>query len=202
MAAPSYVDVRLDPELALGAVSTPLFATRIIVTGSGAEQRIGMWAGSRRRYTATLEGKTLAQIQGLLAFWYAREGRLYGFRFKDWNDYSTAGVKYDLVELTATTFQLVKRYTSGAVTIVRTLYAPVAGTVQVWNAGTEITSGWTLAATTGVVTFSTDPGYVPSWTGEFDVPVRFDMADPVFTAHWPGVHSWDELSVIELVGST
>ena len=201
MPAPVIDDVRLSPEIAAGAVSSPMFSTRVVVTGGGAEQRIGLWAGARRRFAVSLEQKTPTELAALLAFWKARQGRLRGFRFKDWSDYATGATKYDLVELTATTFQLVKRYVSGAQVHVRTIYLPVVGTVQIWDGVTEITSGFTVDHLSGVVTFTSDPAYQPSATFEFDVPARFDMSDPQFVSHWPGVQSWDQLSVIELVST-
>ena len=74
------------------------------------------------------------------------------------------------------TFQLAKRYTSGAQTWVRTITKPVAGTIRVALGMVEQMSGWTVDTTTGVVTFTTAPaGGVAVRAGfEFDVPVRFD----------------------------
>ena len=53
---------------------------------------------------------------------------------------------------------------------------PVAGTVRVALGTVEQMSGWTLDATTGVVTFTTAPGngVIVRAGFEFDVPVRFD----------------------------
>lgn len=199
MAAPTIDDVRLDPDIGYGSVASPVFATKVVVTGAGAEQRIGLWSGARRRYVATLEDKTPTQLADLLAFWYARQGRLRAFRWKDWADYSTGATKYNLTELSATTFQLVKTYSSGGQTLTRNIYLPVSGTTRIYNGGTEITSGWTVSTTTGIVTFSVDPPYTPSATFEFDVPVRFDMDGPQFVSHNPNQFSWEELAVVELI---
>jgi uncharacterized protein (TIGR02217 family) len=53
---------------------------------------------------------------------------------------------------------------------------PVAGTVRVARGGVEAMSGWTVDATTGVITFAAAPGTDVLITAgfEFDVPVRFD----------------------------
>ena len=52
----------------------------------------------------------------------------------------------------------------------------VAGTVRVALGTVEQMSGWTVDATTGVVTFNTAPatGVIIRAGFEFDVPVRFD----------------------------
>ena len=72
--------------------------------------------------------------------------------------------------------RLSKRYTSGAQTWTRSIAKPVTGTVRIALGTVEQMSGWTLDATTGVVTFTTAPGsgVVIRAGFEFDVPVRFD----------------------------
>ena len=59
---------------------------------------------------------------------------------------------------------------------VRRIGKPVAGTVRVARAGVEAVSGWSVDATTGVVTFAAAPavGVLVTAGFEFDVPVRFD----------------------------
>jgi len=75
-----------------------------------------------------------------------------------------------------TSFQLVKRYTSGAQSWTRAIAKPVTGTVRIAFGGVEQPSGWSADTTTGLVTFSTAPGVGVAVTAgfEFDVPVRFD----------------------------
>ncbi|PKP67590.1 MAG: TIGR02217 family protein, partial [Alphaproteobacteria bacterium HGW-Alphaproteobacteria-5] len=72
--------------------------------------------------------------------------------------------------------QLVKAYTSGAQSWTRAITKPVAGTVRVALDGAEQLGGWSIDATTGVVTFDTAPATGVAVTAgfEFDVPVRFD----------------------------
>jgi uncharacterized protein (TIGR02217 family) len=64
-------------------------------------------------------------LAAVVAFFEARNGRLYGFRWKDWGDYksclpSGAPTATDRVigtgDGTTTAFQLVKAYSSGAQT--------------------------------------------------------------------------------------
>src|SRR4029434_7682253 len=56
-----------------------------------------------------------------------------------------------------TQFQLVKHYPSGGVIEVRTITKPVPGTVKVYLEGIQQLSGWSVDATTGLVTFGTLP---------------------------------------------
>ena len=65
---------------------------------------------------------------------------------------------------------------SGAQASVRRIVKPVAGSVRVALASVEALSGWSVDATTGIVTFGTAPaaGVLVTAGFEFDVPVRFD----------------------------
>ena len=75
-----------------------------------------------------------------------------------------------------TTFQLVKRYSSGSQTWTRAIAKPVAGTVRIALDSAEQASGWSVDTTTGLVSFDTAPASGVAITAgfEFDVPVRFD----------------------------
>ena len=101
--------------------------------------------------------KKQAQIE-LIAFFRARTGKAYGFRFKDWTDHRATGQLLGTGDDALTQFQLVKHYPSGSVIEVRTITKPVAGTVQVYLDGVEQLSGWSVNTTTGLVTFGTAPG--------------------------------------------
>lgn len=124
-------------------------------------------------------------LAAVVAFFEARNGRLHGFRFKDWGDHksclpSGALAPTDQVIGTGdgatTAFQLVKRYASGSHAWVRFITKPVAGSVAVALNSAPQASGWSVDTTTGVVTFTIAPGAGVAITAgfEFDVPVRFD----------------------------
>jgi len=124
-------------------------------------------------------------LASVVAFFEARNGRLYGFRWKDWGDYksclpSGAPAASDQAIGTGdgatTAFQLVKAYDSGAQSWTRTIAKPVSGTVTVAIGGVVQASGWSVDITTGLVTFTAAPANGVAITAgfEFDVPVRFD----------------------------
>ena len=78
----------------------------------------------------------------------------------------------------AAVFQLVKGYGDGAAVERRPVVKPVAGSVRVAIDGGEVTEGFSVDVTTGIVTFAV--GHVPAEGTEiragfeYDVPVRFD----------------------------
>ena len=181
----AFHEVRFPDNISRGARGGPERRTQVVELASGDEERNASWANSRRRYDVAYGIRRADDLAAVVAFFEARNGRLHGFRYKDWADYksclpSQAISPTDQQIGTGTgvlkTFQLAKRYSSGAQTWVRTIAKPVTGTVRVALGTVEQMSGWTLDATTGVVTFTTSPGsgVIIRAGFEFDVPVRFD----------------------------
>ena len=144
--------------------------------------------------------KKQAQIDELIAFFRARRGKAYGFRFKDWTDYKATGQLLGMGDGTLTQFQLVKEYPSGSVIEVRTITKPVAGTVNVYLDGTLQAAGWSVDTTTGLVTFSTAPALGIEVTAdfEFDVSVRFDTDHMAVTVETYKLHTWQQIPIVEL----
>jgi len=181
----AFHEVRFPDNISRGARGGPERRTQIVELASGDEERNASWADSRRRYDVAYGIRRADDLAAVVAFFEARNGRLHGFRYKDWADYKSAPPSQAITPTdqqigTGTgslqTFQLAKRYASGAQTWVRTVAKPVAGTVRVALGMVEQMSGWTLDTTTGFVTFTTAPanGVAVRAGFEFDVPVRFD----------------------------
>ena len=181
----AFHEVRFPDTISRGARGGPERRTQIVELASGDEERNASWANSRRRYDISYGIRRADDLAAVVAFFEARNGRLHGFRFKDWSDYksctpSAVPAHQDQLIGTgngiATAFQLVKRYASGAQTWVRTITKPVAGTISIALGGVSQPSGWTVDPATGTVSFATAPGNgVTVRAGfEFDVPVRFD----------------------------
>ena len=181
----AFHEVRFPEAIGRGARGGPERRTQVVELASGDEERNASWASSRRRYDVSYGIRRADDLAAVVAFFEARNGRLHGFRFRDWSDYKsgppsqTPSPLDQLIGIgdgTTTAFQLVKRYTSGAQAWVRTVTKPVAGTVRVALAGAEQLSGWSVDTTIGVVTFAAAPGTGVAVTAgfEFDVPVRFD----------------------------
>lgn len=183
----AFHEVRFPSNISYGSRGGPGLKTNIIETDSGAEQRISRWASARHMFNARYGIKTYEDLSEVKRFYLARRGATHGFRYKDWTDYkSTANsLKTDVTSATdqliglgdgtTTQFQLLKKYTSGSQTYVRTIEKPVAGSVKVAIDGVVQNSGWSINTTTGMITFSVAPSLNAEVTAgyEFDVPVRF-----------------------------
>jgi uncharacterized protein (TIGR02217 family) len=195
-----FHEVRFPDKIAYGATGGPEFATTVVVTGSGHEQRNVNWAEARGRWDVASGLKNQAQLDELIAFFRARKGKAYGFRFKDWTDYKASGQLLGTGDGANKTFQLVKRYSSGSVVEIRTLAKPVAGTVRVYKNAIEQLSGWSVNVTTGVVTFTAAPAAGVEITAdfEFDVPARFDVDHMAVTIETFRLHRWQQIPIVEL----
>jgi uncharacterized protein (TIGR02217 family) len=181
----NFHDIRFPTAISFHSSGGPERKTEIVTLGSGFEERNAVWANSRRRYNAGYGVKSLDDLHVAIAFFEARLGRLYGFRFKDWTDFKSctpgASVSPDDQGIGTgdghtTQFQLCKTYASGPAGWLRTILKPVDGTVRVAVAGVELASGFSVDPTTGLVTFAAAPANGAAVTAgfEFDTPVRFD----------------------------
>lgn len=176
-----FHEIRFPMRLALGAVGGPQWQTEVTALASGREVRATKWARSRRRWTVGGALTDLASLQALVSFFEARSGQLYGFRFRDPLDWSSAPAGQDVHfedqiigygDGGRQAFQLVKTITG----VERVIVKPVPGSVQVGLDGTALRDGWAVDETTGLVTFDAPPAAGSLLTAgfEFDCPVRFD----------------------------
>jgi uncharacterized protein (TIGR02217 family) len=195
-----FHEVRFPDNIAYGATGGPEFATTVVATGGGHEKRNVNWFEARGRWDVASGLKKQAQLDELIAFFRARRGKAYGFRFKDWTDYKATGQLLGTGDDAQIQFQLVKHYPSGSVIDVRTITKPVAGTARVYLDGVEQLSGWSVDTTTGLVTLSTAPALGVEVTAdfEFDVPVRFDTDHMAITIETYKLHNWQQIPIVEL----
>lgn len=181
----AFHEVRFPDDISRGARGGPERRTQIVELASGAEERNASWANSRRRYDISYGIRRADDLAAVVSFFEARNGRLYGFRFRDWGDHKSCLPSQDptsvdqqigLGDGIQTSFQLVKRYVSGPQTWERSITKPFADSVLIALDGIAQTAGWSVDTTTGLVSFDTAPAADSVITAGFlfDVPVRFD----------------------------
>ncbi|MGJ8594912.1 phage distal tail protein, Rcc01695 family [Sulfitobacter sp.] len=182
-----FHEVQFPTDLSFGALGGPQRRVDVVTLANGFEERNTPWAHSRRVYDAGLGLRSLDDVENVIAFYEARFGQMYGFRWKDWSDFksgkpSVAINRQDqqiaLGDGVTTTFQLIKTYRSGGHVYERPITKPVRGSVLIAVEQDDKldTIDYTVDDTTGLITFTNPPdpdtrvfaGY------EFDVPVRFD----------------------------
>ena len=181
----AFHEVRFPEAISRGARGGPERRTQVVELASGDEERNASWANSRRRYDVSYGIRRADDLAAVVAFFEARNGRLHGFRFRDWSDYRSGPPSQTPSPLdqpigtgdgTTTAFQLIKRYASGAQAWVRNITKPVAGSVRVALGGVEQASGWSVKHDHGARHLRRRPaaGIAVTAGFEFDVPVRFD----------------------------
>ena len=201
-----FHDIRLPLRLALGAQGGPERKTDIVTLASGREVRNTVWAQSRRRWDLAGATSNFADLQSLAAFFEARQGRLFGFRFRDPLDYSSAPAGGSISALDQhiaigdgemRSFMLQKAY--GAQ--LRRITKPVGDTVRVALDDVETEIGWSVDTMTGCLEFETAPpaGVVVRAGFEFDCAVRFENDQFLATIEAFNAGRVVALGLIELV---
>ncbi|CUH96408.1 hypothetical protein P22_2498 [Propionispora sp. 2/2-37] len=197
----AFHEVQFPPDISYGVTGGPEYSTDVVITGSGYEQRNINWSQARCKYQAAHGVKNEDQMRRLLAFFRARRGKAYGFRFKDWLDFRGKGEYVGTGDGKTTTFQLIKTYIDdGGYTDVRKIRKPVVGTVKVYMDGIEQQANWSVNFTNGIITFVSAPaqGTVITADFEFDVPVRFDTDHcPQSIKDW-NIYGWDNIPLVEI----
>lgn len=176
----AFHEVRLPARLAFGSTGGVERKTEITTLGSGFERRSTPWAEGRRRYLIGAGLRSLDDMAALTAFFEARRGRLYGFRFRDFADFKSCAPgeavaatdqRIGVGDGVRRTFWLCKVYGDHE----RRIAKPVEGSVRAAVGGVE-TGGFVVDHATGEVTLATAPVVGAEVTAGFvfDVPVRFD----------------------------
>jgi uncharacterized protein (TIGR02217 family) len=173
---------RFPENISFGASGGPGYLTDIVPLKSGFEQRNSLWTFPRGTWDVGQVTKTKTQYAPLVAYFRTVGGKRDGFRFKDWDDFQDfdnqgTGVlgTTGLGDGITVAFQMYKNYTNGSAVDQRIIRKPVVGAILFFDNGSPVTP--TLDTTTGIATFGSPPttGHALTWTGQFDVPVRFDV---------------------------
>lgn len=143
----NFYDVRFPDDLGYLARGGREFKTIITEQENGYEQRNQNLSSTRGRWT--INGGLLTKdnvgplgIFNLINFHNAMRGRLYGFRFKDFQDYKASintGTIGKGVGTGFPSYQLGKKYTVGDASFISIIKKPVEGTVTVYKNNIEIT---------------------------------------------------------------
>lgn len=179
----AFHELQFPVNVSQGARGGPRRKTQIVALANGDEERNASWLNSRREYDVAYGVRNADALAAVVAFFEARNGMLYGFRFKDWSDYKSclplaaiAGTDQLLGTTDGVTavFQLAKTYASGVGLYSRVIAKPVAGTVLVtstvpqgaelvvdWNNPVQTT--WSNTGQTGAANGATLAGFLSAY---------------------------------------
>lgn len=211
----TFSTYRLPSDVEEGAQGGPEFSTVIQESVSGQEQRVKVWAKCRAKYDIAYSvlhsDDPVGSYRAVLALFYAHNGRFRPFRFKDWSDFEADDTNFGTGDGSETIFQLAKTYdpslvllnTPGSLTYTRDIYLlATTPVIKVNNVTQTVTTHYTISDT-GLVTFVTPPttGHALTWTGEFDIPVRFDVDYLPVAMNVNSIASINSISLREVIGA-
>lgn len=178
-----HISTRLSKQVELGASRRDNEDLEIIATDGGHEHRNIRTSASRLEFDVAypISQRAHSRLLEILNCFKATRGGAHSFDFRDWLDYQATDQLFAVGDGTTTVFQLVKNYTFGGETHSRRIQRVVAPITLKKN-GVVTAAGFTVDYDLGLVTFAAAPSagdeVTPadewSWSGEFDVPVRFD----------------------------
>jgi uncharacterized protein (TIGR02217 family) len=213
MTIPAY---RLPPHIEAGSQFAPVWNNVIQEAIAGNEQRYGKWTkcrgiGDLAYGLLSSEASHDTYFRAIMAIYRAHKGSLYPFRFRDWSDYTATDENFGTGDGVETEFQIHKTYdpsqillnTPGSLTYVRDIFLFYAApTIKVNGVTKTVTTDYTIDAA-GLCTFTSAPanGHAITWTGEFDVPVRFD-GDIQVGVKESNIITITSLPIREVVGET
>lgn len=165
-----FNETRLLDSVAYGSEFGNEFSTRNVTLRSGHERNNINWTVPLGRYsiifTALLEEDHIQVRNAHMASY----GSAIPFRFKDFTDFEAVDEVIGLGTGASQVLQLTKTYSFGTLDLVRIIAKP--SLVTVYEDGVLISPSVDL--TTGLVTLTAIPASIITWSGEFDVPVKFD----------------------------
>lgn len=208
----SFHDVRFPDHISYGSSGGPMFSTTVMGLTSGFERRNINWSKVRATYEAVHGIKDEEDMEEILAFFYARMGRAYSFRYKDWADYETGPQLLGVGDGVKTEFQIVKNYVSGGYQYSRDITKIVhkdedgnpINTVENVTIDADLqteTIDYILLPNQGIIRFLTPPAnatQIRISNAVFDVHCRFDT-DQLNAVHdfWK-TQSWPSIPLVEI----
>lgn len=202
MSTAPFDEILLPMSYNQGTQGGPRYQNVVVAASSGFEQRVQLWNNGRLTYTVGFTAdpnntiNDVASMNTIISFFRARKGRIRGFRFRDWSDYTATA---EPLVWDSTTMQLIKTYTDTFNPEVRVITKPsLGGPFTLYKNG--VAEGCTLDTSTGIVTgfFTSDSTDVFTWTGTFDVPVRFDVDALSFVQDSVGCYMLNSIPVVEI----
>jgi uncharacterized protein (TIGR02217 family) len=178
----AHIATRMTLNVENGATRIEEQDVEIVRSDGGNEVRNTRWSQPLLRFeisfpTSLRDDAVFLEVRNA---YRACRGALHSFKFRDWSDYQATDEPFGTGDGSTTVFNLYKTYEFGAQAQSRRIYNPVSP-ITIKKNGVTMGAGYSVNYTTGVVTFSVAPaGPTPgpadelTWTGEFDVPVRFD----------------------------
>lgn len=174
----SFIEERLLDCVAYGTQGGPTWATRRIGLRSGIVRRNASRSRPSYRFVVLYQNLAPEDHNSVIDAFNACQAGVYGFRLKDWSDFTAVDQLVVVGTGAPQSIQLAKLYTFGT----RTVSRPIRKIVSAALTDNAVPLVATVDADTGIATFTASNGGVVRWSGEFDVPVMFESDELLFSA--------------------
>lgn len=183
-----FKNVEFPRCISMGAQVILGWNTALAQTVAGFENANQNWANARNSYDVSLAVRTETDYALVRNHFHSVRGRGFAFPFRDPLDHKvdgSNGILMDRGDSPASTFQLGKRYGTGADAWERRITRPMGDPMPVvyrTRAGVVSVASAVVVLSTGVVTVNGhQAGDTYTWAGRFFTPCRYD------TDQLPGV---------------
>lgn len=170
----TFLEERLPVDVSPRVQVTPRFMTSIKQLRGGGEYRNGLWDHPLREYEVQYNARERGRVETeLLTFIMRTRGSLNGFRVRDWSDYQATNQFLGVGDGTTSFFPFQKQYGDYS----RRISKPDNTTITVTQDGTTVNpNNYFVDLDNGNLVFVNTPpaGATFRWSGEFDVPCRFE----------------------------
>jgi uncharacterized protein (TIGR02217 family) len=173
----AHIATRLSTHVEINAVRIEEYSVETVRSDGGNEVRNSRWSQPLLRFeisfpTSQRDDAVFLEVRNA---YRATGGGLDSFKFRDWSDYQATDETFGIGDGSTFIFSLYKNHSFGSATHSRRIYQPVSA-ISLKADGVTIGGGYSVNYTTGIVTFVAPPAdeAVLTWSGEFDIPVRFD----------------------------
>lgn len=175
-----FIDDTIDQCAAYGFTGGPVFRTNIVEMRSWRESRNADVDMARHMYSAPYQNIDQEGWREIRRMFFVCRGRVHCFRLRDPNDDRADQELFGIGDGTTSLFQLSTLSEADGITYSRLVQLPVNPVIYV--DGVEVAASVDLQS--GEVDFGSsvpDVGAALTWSGMFDVKVRFDQDELPFS---------------------
>lgn len=177
-----YLNAYLEECQGYGFEGGPTYSTNIVSLRNGHERRNAMRDQPLHTYNTSFNNISKEAARNVKRMFMMCRGMAKAFKFKDYLDFEADQEDFSVGDGSKKIFQLSKVTVIDGIQYFRNIYSVRPG-IKIYDNDVEVTSGVTVDYDRGVITFENAPqvGHILSWSGEFDIWVRFNTDSLSFT---------------------
>lgn len=175
-----FHEIRFPEDVSWGSSGGPVYKTQVFTSHMGYEKRNIDWSQPMMEFNAAYGVKTDDQIARVIDFFNARQGQLFGFRYKNWCNFNIQNAPIATGDGYSKRLPIYKFYGFVGTRHYKRLHKIVRGSVRGVQIGSDPAiegRDFYIDYDSGEIVVNDAPGYaspIYAQNLEFDEPVRFD----------------------------